>query len=42
VDGKETYRSAVVGGGALVLGGCVHYDVCVVYWAWIDGVVGLS
>jgi hypothetical protein len=32
VDDKETYRSAVVGGGALVLSSCVHYDVCVVVW----------
>jgi hypothetical protein len=32
VDGNETYRSAVVGGGALVLSGCVHNDVCVVVW----------
>jgi hypothetical protein len=30
MNDKETYRSAVVGGSALVLGGCVHYDVCVV------------
>ena len=34
-----TYRSAVVGGSALVLGGCVHCDVCIVGWVWIGGVV---
>lgn len=37
-DGKETYRSTVVGGSALVLGGCVHDDVCVVDWVWTGGV----
>jgi hypothetical protein len=39
MNDKETYRSAVVGGSALVLGGCVHCDICIVGWVWIGGVV---
>jgi hypothetical protein len=42
MGGNETYRSAVIGGSALVLGGCVHYDVWVVVWVWTGDVVGLS
>lgn len=43
---SSTYRSAVVGGSALVLGGGVHNDVVVVV-VWVDvgielGLVGLS